>query len=105
MAHVITSPQRRKLEWWRLDTAPEGHDGWRMLQARILIVVQFDQPGKKKSRRVARSKKALAGGAAPLNRLRPAVRCPSQRYNIRIRGASCSRSAELATWRIRRVEC
>lgn len=46
----------------------------------------FDQPGKKKSRRVARSKKALASGAAPLQRLRPAVRCPTQRYNIRVRG-------------------
>ena len=46
---------------------------------------QFDQPGKKKSRRVARSRKALATGAAPLERLRPAVRCPTQRYNIRVR--------------------
>ncbi|GFZ46043.1 60S ribosomal protein L13 [Saitozyma sp. JCM 24511] len=45
----------------------------------------FDQPGKKKSRRVARSKKALATGAQPLQRLRPAVRCPTQRYNIRVR--------------------
>ena len=65
---------------------------WRMsrthgaVKEQTPLTSQFDQPGAKKSRRVARSKKALASGAAPLQRLRPAVRCPTQRYNIRIRG-------------------
>lgn len=55
----------------------------------------FDQPGKKKSRRVARSKKALASGAAPLQRLRSVVRCPTQRYNIRVREGRGFTIAEL----------
>ncbi|ORX37361.1 ribosomal protein L13e [Kockovaella imperatae] len=64
----------------------------------------FDQPGKKKSRRVARTKKALAVGAQPLERLRPAVRCPSQRYNIRIRGGRGFTIAELKLAGIRKKE-
>lgn len=64
-----------------------GLDGGTRSYGQISDSQQFDQPGKKKSRRVARSKKALTSGAAPLQRLRPAVRCPTQRYNIRIRGA------------------
>ncbi|ODN90182.1 50S small subunit ribosomal protein L13e [Cryptococcus wingfieldii CBS 7118] len=64
----------------------------------------FDQPGKKKSRRVARSKKALASGAAPLQRLRPAVRCPTQRYNIRIREGRGFTVSELKLAGIRRKE-
>jgi len=67
---------------WMDSTGYEGY--WRTTEDDTNN--QFDQPGKKKSRRVARSKKALASGAAPLQRLRPAVRCPTQRYNIRIRG-------------------
>ncbi|ODN77954.1 hypothetical protein, variant 2 [Cryptococcus amylolentus CBS 6039] len=66
--------------------------------------IQFDQPGKKKSRRVARSKKALASGAAPLQRLRPAVRCPTQRYNIRIREGRGFTVSELKLAGIRRKE-
>lgn len=57
--------------------------------------MQFDQPGQKKSRRVSRSKKALATGAQPLGRLRPAVRCPTQRYNIRLRGELSHNAAGL----------
>ncbi|TXT10637.1 hypothetical protein VHUM_02142 [Vanrija humicola] len=64
----------------------------------------FDQPGKKKSRRVARSKKALASGAAPLQRLRPAVRCPTQRYNIRIREGRGFTISELKLAGIRKKE-
>lgn len=71
----------------------ELEDGRWNTEQRTTLIFQFDQPGKKKSRRVARSKKALASGAAPLQRLRPAVRCPTQRYNIRIRGG-------LICWRI-----
>ncbi|KAL7419187.1 60S ribosomal protein L13 [Cryptotrichosporon argae] len=64
----------------------------------------FDQPGKKKSRRVARSKKALSSGAAPLQRLRPAVRCPTQRYNIRIREGRGFTLSELKLAGIRKKE-
>ncbi|KAK1925703.1 putative 60S ribosomal protein L13 [Papiliotrema laurentii] len=64
----------------------------------------FDQPGAKKSRRVARSKKALASGAAPLQRLRPAVRCPTQRYNIRIREGRGFTLSELKLAGIRKKE-
>ncbi|CAD6590412.1 MAG: 60S ribosomal protein L13 [Tremellales sp. Tagirdzhanova-0007] len=64
----------------------------------------FDQPGKKKSRRVARSRKALATGAAPLERLRPAVRCPTQRYNIRVRTGRGFTLSELKEAGIRKKE-
>ncbi|KAK8866152.1 hypothetical protein IAR55_001303 [Kwoniella newhampshirensis] len=64
----------------------------------------FDQPGQKKSRRVARSKKALATGAQPLQRLRPAVRCPTQRYNIRIREGRGFTLSELKLAGIRKKE-
>ncbi|BEJ04826.1 hypothetical protein CcaverHIS641_0206430 [Cutaneotrichosporon cavernicola] len=64
----------------------------------------FDQPAKKKSRRVARSKKALASGAAPLQRLRPAVRCQTQRYNMRIREGRGFTLSELKLAGIRKKE-
>ncbi|WWD17642.1 hypothetical protein CI109_102083 [Kwoniella shandongensis] len=64
----------------------------------------FDQPGQKKARRVARSKKALATGAQPLQRLRPAVRCPTQRYNIRIREGRGFTLSELKLAGIRKKE-
>jgi large subunit ribosomal protein L13e len=46
----------------------------------------FDQPGKKKSRRIARVKKALRITPAPLDSLVPIVRCPTSKYNMRVRG-------------------
>lgn len=45
----------------------------------------FDQPGRKSRRRQARATKATALGARPLKTLRPAVRCPTVRYNTKIR--------------------
>ncbi|CDH57872.1 rpl13 protein isoform 1 [Lichtheimia corymbifera JMRC:FSU:9682] len=46
----------------------------------------FDQPGRKKSRRVARIQKAARIAPRPVDGLlRPAVRCPTQRYNMRLR--------------------
>ncbi|KAK4687678.1 large subunit ribosomal protein L13e, partial [Tremellales sp. Uapishka_1] len=64
----------------------------------------FDQPGRKKSRRVARSKKALATGAQPLQKLRPAVRCPTQRYNLRLREGRGFTISELKLAGIRKKE-
>merc|ERR1711962_1545595 len=46
----------------------------------------FNQPGRKKSRRVARQKKALAIAPRPVaGSLRPVVRCPTYKYNIKVR--------------------
>merc|ERR1711962_1836066 len=46
----------------------------------------FNQPGRKKSRRVARQKKALAIAPRPVaGSLRPVVRCPTYKYNTKIR--------------------
>jgi large subunit ribosomal protein L13e len=45
----------------------------------------FDQPGKKKSRRIARAKKAAAAGSRPVSLLRPTIRCPTLKYNIKSR--------------------
>merc|ERR1711874_954207 len=46
----------------------------------------FNQPGRKKSRRVARQKKALAIAPRPVaGSLRPVVRCPTYKYNTKVR--------------------
>jgi large subunit ribosomal protein L13e len=46
----------------------------------------FDQPGKKRSRRVARAEKASRIAPRPVDGLlRPAVRCPTFKYNIKLR--------------------
>ena len=46
----------------------------------------FDQPGRKKTRRVARTKRALQVAPRPVaGALRPIVRCPTFKYNTKIR--------------------
>merc|ERR1712042_60903 len=46
----------------------------------------FNQPGRKKRRRVARQKKALAIAPKPVaGSLRPVVRCPTFKYNTKVR--------------------
>ena len=46
----------------------------------------FNQPGRKKRRRQARTKKALRVAPRPVaGALRPVVRCPTFRYNIKER--------------------
>lgn len=46
----------------------------------------FDQPGRKKRRRVARQKRALAIAPRPVGgALRPVVRCPTFKYNTKLR--------------------
>jgi large subunit ribosomal protein L13e len=49
------------------------------------VRTHFDQPGKKKSRRTARQAKAAAIAPRPLDKLRPVVRCPTLKYNRRVR--------------------
>ncbi|KAI8450947.1 large subunit ribosomal protein L13e, variant [Phakopsora pachyrhizi] len=64
----------------------------------------FDQPGAKKRRRNARQAKAAAAGVKPTSLLRPVVRCPTVRYNRRIRAGRGFTTAELAAAGIRRKE-
>lgn len=49
------------------------------------VRTHFDQPGRKSSRRTARQVKAAAVAPRPLDKLRPVVRCPTIKYNRRLR--------------------
>jgi len=55
----------------------------------------FDQPGRKLRRRNARKVKAASLGVRPLDLLRPAVRAPTVRYNIKVREGRGFSLAEL----------
>ncbi|KDE03516.1 large subunit ribosomal protein L13e [Microbotryum lychnidis-dioicae p1A1 Lamole] len=62
------------------------------------------QPGRKHSRRVARQAKAVKAGLRPVEQLRPAVRCPTKRYNTKLRSGRGFTAAELKAAGIRRKE-
>ena len=49
------------------------------------VKMWFNQPGQKKSRRITRAKKQLQAAPRPLEKLRPVVRCPTVRYNRKVR--------------------
>ncbi|KAL1963272.1 hypothetical protein VTN77DRAFT_8495 [Rasamsonia byssochlamydoides] len=49
------------------------------------VRVHFDQPGRKHRRRQARLAKAAAVAPRPVDKLRPVVRCPTIKYNRRVR--------------------
>lgn len=49
------------------------------------VRVHFDQPGRKLRRRQARLSKAAAVAPRPVDKLRPVVRCPTIKYNRRVR--------------------
>ncbi|KAK4619617.1 60S ribosomal protein L13 [Fulvia fulva] len=49
------------------------------------VRVHFDQPGRKQRRRSARHEKAAKLAPRPVDRLRPVVRCPTIKYNRRVR--------------------
>ncbi|TQS38140.1 hypothetical protein Golomagni_01362 [Golovinomyces magnicellulatus] len=49
------------------------------------VRVHFDQPGRKLRRRNARLSKAAAVAPRPIDKLRPIVRCPTIKYNRRVR--------------------
>jgi len=49
------------------------------------VRVHFDQPGRKHRRREARLAKAAAVAPRPVDKLRPVVRCPTIKYNSRVR--------------------
>jgi len=59
------------------------------------VRTHFDQPGKKSSRRTARQAKAAAVAPRPLDKLRPIVRCPTLKYNRRVRAGRGFTLAEL----------
>lgn len=68
------------------------------------VKVWFDQPGAKKSRRNARAAKAAALGMRPLHPLRPAVRCPTLKYNMKLRQGRGFTPEELKLAGIRKKE-
>ncbi|PFH61630.1 hypothetical protein XA68_16805 [Ophiocordyceps unilateralis] len=59
------------------------------------VRTHFDQPGKKKSRRNARQAKIAAVAPRPVDRLRPVVRCPTIKYNRKVRAGRGFTLAEL----------
>ncbi|KAL1865991.1 60S ribosomal protein L13 [Paecilomyces lecythidis] len=59
------------------------------------VRVHFDQPGRKHRRRQARLAKAAAVAPRPVDKLRPVVRCPTIKYNRRVRAGRGFTIAEL----------
>ncbi|KAI9681828.1 MAG: 60S ribosomal protein L13 [Trizodia sp. TS-e1964] len=59
------------------------------------VRVHFDQPGRKQRRRQARLSKAAAIAPRPVDKLRPIVRCPTIKYNRRVRAGRGFTLAEL----------
>ncbi|KAM0682356.1 60S ribosomal protein L13 [Mitosporidium daphniae] len=51
----------------------------------VRVKTWFDQAGRKHRRRLNRQKKAALVAPHPLDSLRPAVRCPTIRYNTKLR--------------------
>merc|ERR1712100_49381 len=59
---------------------------WQGNCSQSFVRTWFNQAGRKKSRRIAREKKAKAIFPRPVSgALRPAVQCPTQRYNFKQR--------------------
>ncbi|TQS33297.1 hypothetical protein Golomagni_06363, partial [Golovinomyces magnicellulatus] len=59
------------------------------------VRTHFDQAGKKASRRTARQTKAAALAPRPVDKLRPIVRCPTVKYNRKVRAGRGFTLAEL----------
>ncbi|MCJ1256557.1 60S ribosomal protein L13 [Lignoscripta atroalba] len=59
------------------------------------VRTHFDQPGRKLRRRNARLTKAAAVAPRPVDKLRPVVRCPTIKYNRRVRAGRGFSLAEL----------
>jgi large subunit ribosomal protein L13e len=71
---------------------PNGHFH-KQWQRRVMT--WFDQAGRKKARRTARSLKAARLAPRPLDLLRPAVRCQTVQYNTKLRSGRGFTLAEL----------
>ena len=65
------------------------------LQPRIQSLTDSPQPGRKSRRRNARLTKAAALAPRPVDKLKPIVRCPSIKYNRRVRAGRGFSLAEL----------
>jgi len=59
------------------------------------VRVHFDQPGRKLRRRNARLAKSAAVAPRPIDKLRPIVRCPTIKYNRRVKAGRGFTLAEL----------
>ncbi|CAG8543601.1 904_t:CDS:2 [Funneliformis caledonium] len=75
------------------------HKDWQ-----IRVKTWFDQPGRKKRRRLNRIDKAARIAPRPIELLRPAVRCPTRRYNTKLRAGRGFTLDELKEAGIRRKE-
>lgn len=64
----------------------------------------FDQPADKKRRRNARLAKAKRVAPRPISLLRPAVRCPTVKYNMRLRAGRGFTFAELKAAQINKKQ-
>jgi large subunit ribosomal protein L13e len=51
----------------------------------LKVKLALDKAGRKKSRRLARAAKAAAIAPRPLQKLRPSVHCPTQKYSAKVR--------------------
>jgi large subunit ribosomal protein L13e len=75
------------------------HKGWERY-----VKTWFDQPGRKQSRRIARIRKAARVAPRPMDALRPAVRCPTLKYNTKVRAGRGFTLEELKEAGVRRKE-
>jgi len=75
------------------------HKDWQ-----LRVKTWFDQPGRKKRRRINRIRKASEIAPRPIQHLRPAVRCPTVRYNTKLRTGRGFTLDELKEAGIRRKE-
>ncbi|KAG9284089.1 hypothetical protein G9A89_022863 [Geosiphon pyriformis] len=80
---------------------PNGHfhKDWQ-----LRVKTWFDQPGRKKRRRLNRIKKAVRIAPRPVELLRPAIRCPTVKYNNKLRAGRGFTLDELKEAGIRRKE-
>ena len=80
------------------------HKKWQVSsRGPLKVKLNLDQPAQKKARRLARAEKAAAIAPAPLQKLRPAVHCPTQRYNAKVRLGRGFTLAELKAAGINKV--
>jgi len=75
------------------------HKDWQ-----LRVKTWFDQPGRKKRRRLNRINKAARIAPRPVELLRPAVRCPTLKYNTKLRAGRGFTLDELKEAGVRRKE-
>lgn len=73
----------------------DGLDGILERNRELTIFLGTIQPGRKHRRRQARLQKAAAVAPRPVDKLRPVVRCPTLKYNRRVRAGRGFTLAEL----------